>query len=209
MVQFLNIGIRPFDEVLKLQQELHLSRVKGEADDAVVFCQHYPVYTVGKQDASSDWLSDFKTIANDGIAIIKTDRGGRITYHGPGQLVAYFIFDIKKLRIGVKKFVEKIEEVCIRALAEFGILANRDKEHPGLWVNGNKIVALGFHVSNNVTMHGISLNVEPEMSHYKHIIPCGIKDRGVTSMKEILHAPSDMAKVIGAIRNQVLKEFCV
>ncbi|MBI2092692.1 MAG: lipoyl(octanoyl) transferase LipB [Deltaproteobacteria bacterium] len=208
MVQFLDIGIRPFSEVLKLQHELHLARIKGDADDTVIFCQHHPVYTIGKRDSSSDWLSDFKTIASDGIEIIKTDRGGRITYHGPGQLVVYFIFDLNKRRIGIKQFVEKVEEACIGALEAFDISACRNKEHPGLWVNGKKIAALGFHVSNGVTMHGIALNVEPDMSHYKHIIPCGIKDKGVTSMKEILAAAPAFAKVTAAVRNQVSKEFC-
>lgn len=205
MIDFLDIGLKPYKEVLDLQYKLHAERVQNKINDTVIFCEHNPVYTIGKRECNEDWLSDLKTIARDGIDVVKTDRGGKITYHGPGQLIVYFIFDINKRKIGIKDFVHKIEGVCMETLAEFGINAVRDPEYPGLWVNTNnslsprgrgvgvrggggirkKLVALGFHVSQGVTIHGIAINVSPNLNHYKHIIPCGIKGRDVTSMADI------------------------
>lgn len=218
MVQFLNIGIRPYSEVLDIQKNLHKKRVAGEIDDTVVFCEHYPVFTLGRQDSSADWVSDFKAIACDGIEVVKTDRGGRITYHGPGQLIGYFIFDINKCKLGVKDFVHRVEDVCMQALAEFGINAVRDKEYPGLWAPPpftkggqggilKKLVALGFHVSSGVTMHGFALNVAPDLSHYRHIIPCGIKERGVTSIKELTGITPPMTDVMGTAQDAISTVF--
>ncbi len=188
MIDHLDIGLKPYLEVLELQRNLHSKRVAGEISDTLIFCEHPPVFTIGRQDSSADWISDFKTIAGDEIDVVQTDRGGRITYHGPGQLIVYFIFNIE--RFGVKGFVRAVEDACIKALEKFGVHAERSEEHPGLWVNDNKIVALGFHISRNVSMHGLALNVAPDLRHYRHIIPCGIKDKGITSMKALGGVPS-------------------
>jgi len=197
-MQYLKIGIKPYNEVLELQRCLHKARVEKGICDTVVFCEHPPVFTLGKRDCGEDIISDSSAIKKDGIEVIKTDRGGRITYHGPGQLVAYFIFDIVALGKGVKDFVNMVEEACLKTLARFGITAERDEKYPGLWIAGKKIAALGFHVSGGVTMHGIALNVAPNLSHYRHIIPCGIRERGITSMKEILRNAPPMEEVIEA-----------
>ena len=202
-----NIGLKPYREALLYQEDLHKKRAEGKIDDTVIFCEHPPVYTIGKRDSSDDFLSDLKVIAGDGIDVVKADRGGKITYHGPGQLVAYFIFNIAERKLGVKEYVHKIEDVCMKALEKFGINAVRDKEHPGLWVNDKKIVAIGLNISKNVSMHGIALNVDPNMEHYRHIVPCGIRDRGVTSMKEVLDAAPPLDDVIKTLGNAVLKLF--
>lgn len=204
---YTDVGIKPYDQVLKLQEETRRKRVKGLVEDTVIFCEHEPVFTIGRRDSSADWISDLETIAGDGIAVVKTDRGGRITYHGPGQLVAYFIFNINELHLGVKVFVNRIEEVCLRTLKGFGIDALRDPEHPGLWVDNRKIVAIGFHIGEGVSMHGIALNIAPDLSHYKHIVPCGIVGRGVTSMKEILKRPVDSKDVITAMLGHIKNVF--
>lgn len=122
-------------------------------------------------------------------------------------MVVYFILNIKELGLGVKDFVRAVEGACMKALATFGIKAERDKEYPGLWVNGKKIVAVGFHISNNVSMHGIALNVDPNMEHYKHIVPCGIKDRGVTSMKELTGSTVALNDVITSFQTAICDQF--
>lgn len=175
--------------------------------DTVVLCEHTPVFTVGRRDSSADWISDPGTIAGEGIEVVKTDRGGRITYHGPGQLVVYFIFNINERKLGIKDFVHKVEDVCMASLKRFGIDAARSEGYPGLWVKDGKIVALGFHVANGVTMHGIAVNVDPDMSHFRHIVPCGIRDRGVVSMRHILGRAPGMNEVIEAFRSEILKVF--
>ena len=206
-IEFLNIGLKPYREVLKLQEELHAKRLKAKICDTVIFCEHPPVFTTGRQDASSDWISDFQAIASDGIEIVNTNRGGRITYHGPGQLIVYFIFNIAERKIGIKEFVNKVEDVCMKTLAEFGIAAMRDKEHPGLWVNNKKIVALGFHVSQGITMHGVALNIDPNMKHYRHIIPCGIRGCSVTSMREMLGTAPKTDDVIKITLDYIKQRF--
>lgn len=227
MISLIEIGLKPYKETLAYQEKLREKRLAGKISDTVIFCEHYPVFTIGKRDSSSDWLSDFGTIADEGIEIVKTDRGGRITYHGPGQLVVYFIFNINNRGAGIKEFVHKIEDVCITMLKNFGINAVRSAEYPGLWVATpfshnpprptfrkgrkkeimKKIAALGFHVSKGVTMHGIAINVNPDMSHYKHIIPCGIKERGITSMKELIGKPPKMDEIVQALKSELSNFF--
>jgi len=228
MIEFLDIGLKPYKEVLNLQYKLHAERVQNKISDTIIFCEHSPVYTIGKRWCDEDWLSDLKAITDDGIETVKTDRGGRITYHGPGQLVVYFIFDINRRKVGIKDFVHKVEGVCLETLAEFGINAVRDPEYPGLWVRTQitfhphplpsgeragseggwcKLVALGFHVSQGITMHGIAINVNPNLDHYKHIIPCGIKGRDVTSMATILSRDISIQKVSDAFRQKVSDTF--
>jgi lipoate-protein ligase B len=214
VVNFIDIGLKPYNEALAFQKELHARRAAGEIPDTVIFCEHPPVFTVGKRDSSADFLSSMRAIAEEGIEVVKVERGGRITYHGPGQLVVYFIISLSECRLGVKEFVRKIEETCMLALSRFGIDAVRDEEYPGLWAksprsplckredkggNLKKIVAIGLQISKNISMHGAAVNVSPDMAHYRHIIPCGIKERGVTSMKEILGKAPTVKDVAGAM----------
>lgn len=198
MIKCLDIGRRPYLEVLELQTNLHKRRVNGEIGDTLIFCEHDSVLTLGRQDCSLDWISALSQVKADGIDVVQTNRGGRITYHGPGQLVGYLIFDTA--RFGVKGFVNMVEEVCIKALSNLGVAVTRDPEHPGLWVGDKKIVAVGFHISHNISMHGFALNVSPDLAHYRHIIPCGIKSKGVTSIKEEKGATPPMSHVKSCIR---------
>lgn len=209
MINCLDIGCKGYLEVFELQKILHDQRVHGQIPDTLILCEHYPVFTLGRQDSSFDWISDFKTVAREGIDVVQTNRGGRITYHGPGQLVAYFIFNIE--RFGVKTFVNMVEAAVISTLSEFSISAERNKDYPGIWVGDKKIAALGFYISNKVSMHGLALNVMPNMSHFRHIIPCGIKDKGITSIKNILGTPVLLKEVgrklghfIGEVFDQAL-----
>jgi len=224
VIDFINIGLTPYNEALEFQKRLHSKRAAKEIPNTVIFCEHPPVFTIGKRDSSEDFLSGMETIAEEGIDIAKVERGGRITYHGPGQLVAYFIFNLSERRLGVKDFVHKVEEACMLALSKFGIDCVRDKEYPGLWVKiksphsplykrGDqggilkKLVAIGLQISKNVSMHGVAINVAPNMDNYRHIIPCGIKERGVTSMKEILGSAPAMEGVIRAVKNGIEAVF--
>jgi len=207
VVNFLTIGLKPYNGALELQKELHAKRVAGEIPDTVVLCEHPPVFTIGKRDASADFLSGMMTIAEEGIEVVKVERGGRITYHGPGQLVVYFIFNLNERHLGVKEFVNKVEEACMKGLSKFGVNTVRDSEYPGLWIGDKKLVAVGLQITKNVSMHGVAINIDPNIGHYRHIIPCGIKDRGVTSMKEVLGEAPAMEEVIGAVKEGVTEIF--
>lgn len=184
MIECVDLGLISYTEAWGIQEELRARRERGDICDRLLLLEHPPVLTLGKRECEEDIVSSPEAIAADGIGIVKANRGGRITYHGPGQLVGYFIFDVAD--VGVKRFVCLIEELLIQLLSDFGIQSHRDGEHPGVWVGRDKIAAIGLHVSRGITQHGFSLNVDPDLSHYRHIVPCGIRGRGVTSMKMLM-----------------------
>lgn len=195
VIEYQDLGFMPYREALSLQDELREARIRGKIADRVLLIEHPPVLTTGRQDCREDFLSTPEAIAADGIEIVKTDRGGRVTYHGPGQLVVYFICELAGLGMGIREFVFSIEEACLRLLTEFGIEAKRDPEHPGLWVGRNKIVAVGMHVAHGVTQHGLALNVDGDLSAYRHIVACGVRGRGVTSIKTLRGDVPEMGEV--------------
>lgn len=185
-IQWQELGLLPYKEAYELQEKLRLQRINGEIVDRFLMLEHRAVFTTGKRDCGGDFRSDLATIASDGIEVVRSNRGGRVTYHGPGQLIGYFIFNISEGNIGVKEFVNKIEEMLIDTLMNFGIVAQRDPAHPGLWIGDKKIAAIGLNIERNVSIHGFALNVTCDLSAYRHIIACGIRDRGVTSMATLL-----------------------
>jgi lipoate-protein ligase B len=201
MIECVDLGLINYNEAWKVQEDLRLKRERGEISDRLLLLEHPPVFTLGKRDCDEDIVSARGLIAKDGIDIVKTNRGGRITYHGPGQLVGYFICSVNE--IGVKRFVWLIEELLIGVLSGFGIEGNRDPEHPGIWVGKNKIAAIGLHVSRGITQHGFALNVNPDLNHYRHIIPCGIKARGVTSMEVLLGRSPSVEEVKKTLKVKV------
>lgn len=200
IIEFHKHGRVQYSEALKLQTSLVADRLAGEINDTILLLEHPPVITQGKRECSEDFLSSEEEVRASGIDIVHVDRGGRLTYHGPGQLVAYFICEVTAYG-GVKEFVRLIEDVLIGLCSDAGIEARRNVKHPGVWVGGNKIAAIGLHVSKGVSSHGIALNVSCDMDAYKHIVACGIHDAGVTSMKEC-GVDADMPSVENAlIRN--------
>ena len=206
-VAHIDLGLIRYLDALEIQRSLRKKRQGGEIGNTVIFCEHNPVYTFGKQDCSEDWLSSNATIVADGIEIVGCDRGGRITYHGPGQLVVYFIFSWNDFAQTVGQFVGLIEEAAINLLQEFEIGSKTIKEYPGVWVESQKIAAIGLGISRGVTIHGMALNVNPEMRHYRHIVPCGIRGHGITSIKQLKNCPIDMADVKKRMARSIEKAF--
>ena len=179
-INYHNLSQVPYLEALKFQESLREQRIKNEISDQIVLLEHPSVFTVGKRKTHEDFLISHDEIKKKGIDIVETNRGGRVTYHGPGQLMAYFIFNID--RWGVKGFVKKLEEICIAVANEFGVSANASDEHPGVWVGNNKLTAIGLHLERSVSMHGIALNVNCDLEPYKYIVACGIQDKGITTL---------------------------
>lgn len=192
-IKILDLDLIPYIKAWEIQENFRQKRIAEEIPDHLLLVEHPPVFTIGKKDCDEDFCSSKSEIIADGIEIVKTNRGGRITYHGPGQLVGYFICKLNGL--GVKEFVHNIEEVCIKTLSNFDIKSHRDNEHPGVWIGKNKIAAIGLHVTHGVTMHGFALNVNCDLAPYRHIIACGIRDCGVTSMAESKNGSVDMRDV--------------
>ena len=190
MIRCLNLGRISYRKAWELQQRLREERANGGIDDLFLLGEHDPVFTIGRQDCSEDWLASSETIRQAGIDVVQINRGGRITYHGPGQIVGYFIFDITARQIGVRELVTKVEDLLIRTVATWGVTAARDEVNPGIWVGRDKLGAIGLHISRGITQHGFALNHAPRLQDYQYIVPCGIRDRGVTTLDRLLGTAS-------------------
>ena len=181
----------------------------------LVLCGHPPVFTLGKAGSESNLLIGKDQLQLEGIEYFPINRGGDITYHGPGQIVGYPILDLDKFFTDVHRYVRSLEEVIIRSLREFDLEGSRHPEYTGVWiaddegVSRRKICAIGVHLSRWVSMHGFALNVNTNLTHYNHIIPCGIADpdKGVTSMHEELGREIDESTVEKALKNYFCKVF--
>lgn len=207
-LSYIDLGLSHYGSVLSLQERLREARIEGTMGDIVLFCQHHPVYTVGKQDCREDMLSSIEAIRRDGIEVIQVNRGGRITYHGPGQLVVYFILKVGDFRTGVKEFVAGIEDCCMDLILRLGLAPSKKTEHPGIWLGDKKIAAIGLNISKGVSMHGVAINVDPNMSHYRHIVPCGIRGLGVTSLvREVKERRPSMDEVRDRFKESMERVF--
>ena len=175
---------QPYTKILHLQHRLHALRVANRIGNVILLLEHSPVISIGRTlGADAHLLGDPIFLRSQGIAVCATNRGGDITYHGPGQLVVYFILLLSERDI--RWFVRNVEQSVIAFLAKYGIQGHCEPEYPGVWVNAEKICALGIYVRQWVTMHGIALNVCPNLSHFQFIVPCGIDNKGVTSLQKI------------------------
>ena len=195
-LRIVNKGIVEYGEALELQKKLLVSRQNEEIPDTLILLEHPPVITKGKRTAEGDILLPEKVLEKQGIGIFEIDRGGEATYHGPGQIVGYLIFNLYEKQRQLKQFVANVEEIFIRLLKnEYGIIADRDLKHRGVWVGNSKITAIGISIHKAVTMHGFAFNVNTNLDHFNWIIPCGITDRGVTSIEKLTGEKEDMAKL--------------
>jgi lipoic acid synthetase len=201
----LNLGQQPYQAALQLQHQLVAARRQGTIDDTLLLLQHPPVITLGRRGNEENILVSKERLAELGIHVHRVERGGDVTYHGPGQLVGYPILDLRQHRTDVGWYMHSLEEVLIRTLADFGIAATRWPGNIGVWVDErSKIGALGARIDNWITYHGFALNVSQDLSHFQLIVPCGLANVGVTSMEKILGGPVDTATV----RERVTENFC-
>jgi lipoyl(octanoyl) transferase len=207
-----DLGRIGYDEALAVQRALH-ERVVAARDGGpsepmhLLLLEHDPVVTVSRRPgAAANLLATPAMLERAGVAVRETDRGGDITYHGPGQLVAYAIFDLNRLGIGIHGHMRLLEEIVLGTLASFGIAGERDATATGVWVGPEplrKICALGVRASRYVTMHGLALNVSPDLSHFGLIVPCGLVGRPVTSMAAELGAS---CPGFGAVRDELARQ---
>jgi lipoyl(octanoyl) transferase len=175
------LGRIGYAEAFALQQEIADRVASGAAPEALLLLEHDPVYTLGRRASESEVLLGEADLRERGIAVERSDRGGRVTYHGPGQLVGYPIVDLAPLN-DVRGYVCELQRALIEVCASYGVSAATDPDNVGVWVGASKIGAIGVHVSRGVTTHGFALNVSPDLGAFNGIIPCGIVDKGVTSL---------------------------
>jgi lipoyl(octanoyl) transferase len=181
------LGVVPYGEALALQERLVAERKAERIPDTLLLLQHPPVITIGvRKGGASHILAPPDRLASSGIEVFETGRGGDVTYHGPGQIVAYPIIDLRPDRQDVHRYVRDLEDVMIRTCGEFGVEAARVPGLSGAWVGGNKIGAIGVRISRWITSHGFAFNVNTDLEFFELIVPCGIADRGVTSLSDLL-----------------------
>jgi lipoyl(octanoyl) transferase len=191
------LGAVAYGDALRLQQQLVEERRAGRVPDLLLLLQHPPVITLGvKGDGGrSNILATDARLAELGIEVSETGRGGDVTYHGPGQIVGYPILDLKPDRCDVHRYVRDLEETMIRVCADYGLDAGRLKGLTGVWTGGQKIGAIGVRISRWITSHGFAFNVTTNLQHFQMIVPCGISDRGVTSLENATGRPVSPGEV--------------
>ena len=193
-----DLGQRPYQEVWDYQKEIQAKRIAGEIEDTLLMVEHEPVYTLGKNANENHLLQS----RDQSVDVFNIERGGDITFHGPGQLVGYPILDLSNYKKSVSWYMRTLEQIIIDTVYEFGIEAKRIEGLTGVWVGDEKIAALGVRIRRWVTMHGFSINVNTDLTFYDGIIPCGIFDHGITSMEQLLCRPQNIEKVKKVVRSK-------
>ncbi len=201
------LGLIEYGEAYDIQKKLWSQKMDGQTADAVLLLEHPPTFTIGKSGKLGNLLLSEEELAKQGISLFFIDRGGDITYHGPGQLVAYPIIDLKNRGKDIHRYIHDLEEVVIRTLADLSIEARRDGKNVGVWVGNDSIAAIGVRVRKWVTLHGLALNVNPTLEHFSFINPCGILDRGVTSIARVLSRNVPMEVVVKGLVNHFSEVF--
>ena len=186
------LGVVPYELALKQQQRLAQARAEGDIPDVVLLLQHPPVFTIGRFRGEEDII-----VPPNGIEVFPTNRGGSITYHGPGQLVGYPVLNLKENGLGVREYIWKLEAVIIKLLLNFGIQGCRVAKHPGgVWVGDQKVCSIGIHVSRYITTHGFALNVNTDLRYFEDIKPCGLKNTVMTSISKLLGYSVEVEAII-------------
>jgi lipoyl(octanoyl) transferase len=200
------LGRVPYAESLSLQEALVAERRAGRVGDLLLLLEHPPVITLGvkRERGASHVLATPDVLAAGGIDIFETGRGGDVTYHGPGQVVGYPIVDLNPDRRDVHRYVRDLEEVMVRTAADFGVTAGRIQGLTGVWVGALKLGAIGVRISRWITSHGFAFNVATDLAHFDLIIPCGIRDCGVTSLARLLGRLVEMAEA----EDRLARHFC-
>jgi len=203
ILTYCDLGFIDYKEAWDLQQEIHKKRVSGEVDDFLSLLEHPNTYTLGKTAHKENLIGSEDYLKKNQILVYDIDRGGDITYHGPGQIVGYPIIDLNNWFKDTHKYLRALEEVIIKTCSDFGLNSERNSKHTGVWINDRKIAAIGIKVSRWVTMHGFAFNVNTDLNLFNGIIPCGIQNKSVTSMKQELNREVSIQEV----KEKLLKNF--
>lgn len=208
----LSIPFLPFVDSLELQQSLVAKRLAAQVPDTLILTEHDSVLTLGRTTKPDHWEPHWSELKNQGIHLHQTNRGGSVTYHGPGQIIGYPILRLRNFCSGPKLYVQKLEEVLIRTLAEWGIVGCRHESFRGVWVhtkkgNPEKIASIGVRISKGITMHGFALNVNIDLQPFALLSPCGIEHCVMTSMKKLLDQQVDSGQVRARLATNFAEVF--
>ncbi len=204
-LKIIDLGKKDYSETYQYQLELQEKRYKDQIEDILLLVEHPPVFTIGKSGSQENILVDKGILKKEGISVYQIERGGDVTYHGPGQIVGYPIINLNDHKRDIHWLISSYEEVFIRLLKkEFQLIARRIPELTGVWVGNRKITAIGVAVKRWVTYHGFAFNINPELKHFSYIIPCGITDKGVTSLKQEI---PDLSLTLDEIKDKLVYYF--
>lgn len=216
-IQYIDWGLIEYNEAWKAQELLFSATIQHKIDEEatdnnLVFCEHPHVYTLGKSGDEHNLLLNYIQLQANNAQFVQTNRGGDITYHGPGQIVGYPIFDLANFDIGLKEYIHRLEDSIIELLKSFDLHSERLPGATGVWLdvgkkNTRKICAIGVRSSRYVTMHGFALNVNTDLTYFNHIHPCGFTDKGVTSLSAELGITLDFDAVKETLKGIILKQF--
>jgi len=201
------LGRVSYERGLEMQADLVARRQKGEAPDTLLLLEHDPVFTLGRNARAENVLLPAEALRARGFGVYETGRGGDVTYHGPGQAVGYPILHLEPGRQDVHRYVRDLEEVMIRACADAGVAAGRLSGKTGVWVGREKVGAIGVRIARWVTSHGFALNVANELEPFELIVPCGIRDHGVTSLARLLGRPVSFEHTLDRLAHHVAAVF--
>ena len=207
--RLLRLGIVDYETAHDLQKKILQERIDGKCLDHLILLQHNPVITIGRSGDNKNILASKTLLESFGITVHEIERGGDVTYHGPGQLTGYPIIDLRSYQKDVHWYLRQLEEVIIRFLSDYNIAGKRVSGYTGVWVGDEKIAAIGVAVKRWVTYHGFALNVNPDLSHFKLINPCGITDKEVTSIVKILGHDVSMEEVEDKVVSAFAEVFSV
>lgn len=205
--RLLELGLTDYQEACAIQMDLHQARVEEAIGDTLILTEHLPVYTLGRTAREQHVGDGWRRGAINGIPVCVSDRGGSVTYHGPGQLVGYPIVRLRDHCQGPKAYMNRLEEIVIRALKAFGLASGRRQGMPGVWIGDRKIAAVGVRISRGVTRHGFALNVVNDLAPFSAIVPCGLHGLGVTSISRELGAPVGLDRAMKAVVEAVQDVF--
>jgi lipoyl(octanoyl) transferase len=203
------LGTVPYAEGVDLQKRLVEQRKEDAIPDQLLLLEHPPVITLGvkTRDDRSHIVAPPARLKEEGVEVVETGRGGDVTYHGPGQLVGYPIIDLRPDRCDVHRYVRDLEEMLIRAVSRFGVTAARMPGLTGVWVGDEKLAAIGVRIARWITSHGFALNVTTNLGHFDFIVPCGIADKGVTSLAHLTKFPVTVEAVVPAVTDAFAEVF--
>ena len=203
-LNIIDLGIAPYEDAYFLQKKIVRDKKLNRCEDCIILVEHPNIFTIGRSGSRNNILIDEDFLNDNGLKIIEVDRGGDITFHGIGQLVAYPIFDLRNHIKDVRLFIRSLERIFELTISEYGLVANREKSYTGLWVNRNKIGFIGIGISNWITYHGISINANVDLKYFSMIKPCGIDNLKISSLQKILNRDID----INLLKDILIERCC-
>lgn len=205
--RLLDLDHLAYTEALALMRGLVEHKKGGDRPEILMLLEHEPVLTMGRRSQDSEILVSEACLEEQGVSVHRIERGGLITYHGPGQLVAYTIFDLKRMRLGVSELVSGLEGAVIDTLADLDIQADRIEDFRGVWIGKEKIASIGIAVRRGITFHGLALNYDPDLAHFELISPCGLEGVKMTSISKISRAPINPNRLRRLLSGHLAKIF--